>query len=134
MKKIKQVILVALLFVPLLLLPFTWFQSIISDSQTFTLKNMNGLDVFLFEHGRLGLFFALCVVLQIYCCYYERYFLAVLMQIFFGILLVLFPFSIWSFQYIQFDFLKFYGVGFYVCILCIIVNLVLNVKKIIKQK
>lgn len=95
---------------------------------------MNGLDVFLFEHGRIGILFGLCIILQIYSCRYETYFLAMFMQILFGVLLIVFPLSVWPFKYLGFDFIAFYGIGFYISLLCILINIILNVRKMIEHR
>lgn len=135
MKFLKNFSTVLLLILFLVFLPLDWFHSLGNDPEQFALVNVNGLYVLLQEHGRLGIVFLICIILQVYSCFYQTYLWSACMQIVFGILLTIFPLTIYPLKYISVKILfSFYERGYYLGMLCVFINIFMNINKKIKKR
>ncbi|MFA9377141.1 MAG: hypothetical protein ACERKZ_10370 [Lachnotalea sp.] len=133
-RTIKYVSLFFLL-AQMLILPLDWYTNMVINPDNFEIENVNGLFVFTKDGGRIFMIYLLCLLLQISVIKSKQMLLAIFSNVLFILILITFPVTSEMIKYLNLtDLFKYYGFGFYLSMLMLLLGLCFNVYQLINKR
>ena len=133
MNNLKKWLPLIVLGLPLLLLPFDWYNNMRRDADTIIIQNASGLYAFQQEHGRIAIIYLLCMIVEVLAYRNKEWAFAIVSKILLVGVLICYPMLATTVGGFASNALYFYGIGFYIAVSLIFIAILLNVYQLIKK-
>ncbi len=128
-----QIQSIIFLILPLLFTPLKWYQQLIADNITLTRNDVNGIYVLFEDRGRIALIYLFCIIIQFMVIQNKQFIYSVIAQFILVIVLTFFPVYFFPISLAGAYFISTFFIGYYVAVIFIIINIVINVIRFLKK-
>ncbi len=128
MRKNQKVIILINYFLVICLLGSDWFVKTDYDFESYSLGNTTGVEMISDFHFIYGIIYFVGTLLYIYCIIRNKFVALYMIDIFYILLFSLYPIfklGVFYLQNLKFEFIQFYGFGYWGAFVLYLINLIL---------